>query len=132
MQLDRAASDGRTAELGALRTRFDVFWSRVERRCASAATARWSVGCPARSSLLDRLQATLQLDAAGIEAQPDPAAIASLRADLAGFETPLQELMLDLNQSSAGAHSTVLQRRARAALRGLAVARSACSAAPRS
>ena len=36
--------------------------------------------------------------------------IASLRADLTGFETPLQDLMLNLNQSSAGAHSKVLQR----------------------
>ncbi len=107
--LDRAVELGPTAELKALRTRFDVFWSRVAslRIGGDGALVRQ---LPGASRLLDQLQERLQLVAADFDGQPQPAVIAALRADLTSFESPLQDLMLNLNRSSADAHSQVLQR----------------------
>ena len=108
-QLDRAVERGRTAELGALRTRFDVFWSRVEslRVGSDGAPVRQ---LPGAQQLLERLQDELQLAARRASRAARAGHDRLAARDLAGFEAPLQDLMLTLNQSSAAAHSTVLQR----------------------
>ena len=104
--LDRAvATPGDSA---ALRTRFDLFWSRLEvlRSGSDSRPFRELAGAP---ELLDRLLATLQRHAGSLERPPDPAALQALSRDLAADQDDLQRLMLELLQRSAESHSRLQQ-----------------------
>ncbi|MGD9508669.1 MAG: putative bifunctional diguanylate cyclase/phosphodiesterase [Geminicoccaceae bacterium] len=88
----------------ALRTRLDLFWSRVDAlRSGSDATAFRAL--PGAGELLGRLDELLRRYQGAVASPIVPADLAALRTELAQ-ETPLlQQLMLGVLQSSAVAHS---------------------------
>ena len=106
--IDRAGS-GQETELQALRTRFDVFWSRVEllHHGADGAVVR---ELPGANALLDRLHAMLERHAEAFDRAPDQAEVAALRADLLTFEAPLQDLVLSRSHRNAEESSNLQWR----------------------
>ncbi|MFZ1429071.1 MAG: GGDEF domain-containing protein, partial [Geminicoccaceae bacterium] len=106
--IDRT-STGQETELQALRTRFDVFWSRVEllHHGADGAMVR---ALPGATALLDGLHAMLERHAEAFDRAPDPAEVAALRTDLLSFETPLQDLVLSRSHLNAEESSTLQWR----------------------
>ena len=92
----------------ALRTRFDLFWSRLD-VLRSGNDSRPFRDLPGAGELLQRLETTLERHVAAVSPPLDPAALLTLRMDLAADQDELQRLMLDLLQRSAEAHSALQQ-----------------------
>ncbi len=107
-ELDRALSPASDLDPAALRTRFDVFWSRVEalRTGDDAAAFRTLPGAP---ELVESLGRTLRRHEDAVDRPLDREALASLRSELATDAPGLQQLVLGVLQSSAAAHSLLQQ-----------------------
>jgi hypothetical protein len=112
--LDRvaaAAADPAPGNAAQLRTRFDVFWSRLDVMQGGTDNAPLGQLADARR-LLDELRIFLESQASSVDGQPTPGELAELRAGLETFEEPLQSLVVGSVQESA-AHQGAVQRRLR-------------------
>jgi hypothetical protein len=110
--LDGAAvADPTRAAAAQLRTRFDVFWSRLDVLRDGTDNAPLRQLADARR-LLDELRGFLESQAPFFDAQPTPGGLAELRAGLEMFEEPLQSLVIGSVQDSA-AYQAAVQRRLR-------------------
>ena len=103
--LDRAPD---AVDAAGLRTRYDLFWSRLE-TLRTGADSQPFRDLPGAEELLQRLLATLAGAAPAVEPPLDRARLARLSADLAADQDDLQRLMLDLLQRSATQHSELQQ-----------------------
>jgi diguanylate cyclase (GGDEF)-like protein len=102
--LDVAAATGED-RAGDLRTRFDLFWSRLETLRAGE-DSRPFRELPGAPDLLQRFQATLERHADGI-AEADPGTWRQLLVALDAEAPKLQEMMLALLARSAEDHTAV-------------------------
>ena len=92
-----------------LRRRFDLFSGQLE-VLASGPDSAAVRSLAASEPVLARFHAILERHAAAFRQGPDKAAVTALRADLAGSEAALQELLQAFLHSSGAAHAN-LQRR---------------------
>ncbi len=102
-------ADGKAAaEPDSLRTRFDVFWSRIDALSSGddAATFR---GMPDAPALLGRLQGIMRQYERSFDPPRSPDVLAGLRTALATEASALQRLVLDVLQASAARHGTLQQ-----------------------
>jgi hypothetical protein len=108
--LDRAAAaDPVPGAAAQLRTRFDVFWSRLDVMQGGTDNAPLGQLADARR-LLDELRIFLESQAPSVDGQPTPGELAELRAGLETFEEPLQSLVVGSVQDSAARQGAVQRR----------------------
>ena len=107
--LDRALA-GQETDLRRVRTRFDIFWSRIEllRTGADTASVR---ALPGGEAVVATLRTVLERHGEEFgQIPPTTAAMENLRAELAPLQLSLQELVLAMNYSSALAQSSLQQQ----------------------